>query len=310
MSEITDIILNLGLSELFVEFRKSKDWDPFNDPPPGASKTSHRFISEISNDGRPNKALRTIGQMASYAAELCARQHRTHCFSICIYGPTARIIRWDRSGAIVSRSFNYHESPKLLCQFLWQYSRASDSERGFDTTIQKASDEEEAIFLQTITEHIKTQINPHENDIIELIDDHYEKGRVFKIPVHSQRPSANVGEESSDTKVSVCRKYKDVQYYLVSRPVAAPSSIHGPSARGYWAVKVPDARMKEEYCISFLKDTWRSAGSETQKEGDIMVELVEAGVPYVSDIFCHGDVQDNECVSEDTTKCEFLYFTT
>lgn len=116
-------------------------------------------------------------------------------------------------------------------------------------------------------------------------------------------PSSNSENENSNTKSSVCRKYKTIQHFLVSRPVAAPSSIHGPSARGYWAVKVPDARMKEEYCISFLKDTWRSAGSETQKEGDIMVELVEAGVPYVSDVLCHGDVENINCVPEDKPDC-------
>ena len=31
-----------------------------------------------------------------------------------------------------------------------------------------------------------------------------------------------------------------------------------------------------------------------QNEGEIMMELVEAGIPYVSDIFCHGDVLEKD----------------
>ena len=90
---------------------------------------------------------------------------------------------------------------------------------------------------------------------------------------------------------SRCRRYADTQYFLVSRPVASPFLLEGGSARGYWAVKLPDMRIGEvDYQISFLKDTWRMTGTVSRNEGETMVELVEAGVPYVSDIFCHGDI--------------------
>ena len=178
----------LALPELFVEARKSRAWDPFIDPCPSANHKAHAFIADFESEKRSMMTSRTVGQMAAYAAEICARQHRTHCFSICIYGPTARFIRWDRSGAIVSRAFDYHENPKLLCQFLWMYSGASEAERGFDMTVGKASQEEETVFVQTVTKHIQDQLNPPENQLPELVEEHYEKGRVFKIAIRPQAP--------------------------------------------------------------------------------------------------------------------------
>ena len=44
--------------------------------------------------------------------------------------------------------------------------------------------------------------------------------------------------------------------------------------------------------IAFVQDSWRPTCERAEREGDIMVRLVENGVPSVSDIFCQGDVID------------------
>ena len=90
------------------------------------------------------------------------------------------------------------------------------------------------------------------------------------------------------------------QFFLVSRPVQSPSSVASRATRAYWAVKLPSLDSgAEEAQIAFLKDTWRgdSDGDKMEKEGEVSMELIVAGVPNVSDIFCQGDVLDQD---EDT----------
>lgn len=381
---------------------KSCELDPFQDPVPGADVSQHRFLLEDGKSGGQHCIPSSVGQIASCVAELCARQHRTHCFSISIYGPTARLIRWDRSGAIVSRSFDYHDRPEWLCQFLWRYSQASETERGYDMSIEKASPEEEAAFVRIIIEHVKEQARPSDDrQLTDLIDDHYEKNKVYKVALHPQQPpppkkrkvtkdvysdersdsvpsfdirsilqndgrveapckvassgndtqedtgssssasswdvdkflessstdetkassidesdslsddedgvdDSGITDDMQDRSRSKCRKYTAIQHFLVSRPVVIPLSASGRATRGYWAVKVPDSITEEaDYQVAFLKDTWRN-DEDAEKEGEIMVELVEADVPHVSDIFCHGDVVQEDVGGdiEADMKCE------
>lgn len=118
------------------------------------------------------------------------------------------------------------------------------------------------------------------------------------------------GEEK---KKSLCRKYADMerfQYFLVSRPIANSISIAGRATRGYWAVRIPDTETGDDpndYRICFLKDTWRIATEEMEKEGDIMVELIEAGVDFISDILSHGDVGLSEDETCDASREYIVY---
>lgn len=106
---------------------------------------------------------------------------------------------------------------------------------------------------------------------------------------------------------SACHRYTGrYQYFLISRPVTAPPSVAGRATRGYWSVKIPDESAGDQpgdYRICFLKDTWRTVTDDMDTEGDIMVELFEAGVEFVSDILCHGDIglsedESSGCSSE------------
>ena len=72
-------------------------------------------------------------------------------------GSWARLIRWDRAGAIVSDSFNIRKDPKILCEFFWCFSALSDAGRGYDLTVQPAAPEDELLFYNAIEEHVRTQ---------------------------------------------------------------------------------------------------------------------------------------------------------
>lgn len=361
-------ISHFGFAEFFVEIKaKAKKHDPFIDIPKGADPAYHTFIKE---DDSENTIAKNLGQIVAYAAELCARQHQTHCFSISIYGTTARFIRWDRAGAIVSTSFDYKHDPEWLCRFFWRYSQATDTQCGYDITVTRATLEEEQIFKAEVIKHIQTQLNISNDGVNDRALDHYEEHAVFKIPICPQQPprlkaqytrasenpeathtgaggclkdsdrmpwdeaweeeafgisSGNKIDDDTSISSSVitpntveavqldktlrseCHKYSAVQYFLVSRPVAAPLSVASRGTRGYWSVKLPDATQNEtEYQIAFLKDTWHIEAEDMEKEGEIMVEMVEAGVKFVSDIYCHGDVSSetsiSDCVSQSLTK--------
>ena len=74
-----------------------------------------------------------------------------------------------------------------------------------------------------------------------------------------------------------------------------PLTVANRGTRGYWAVKMPDLSLDEkDYRIAFLKDTWADDSPGFEIEGEIMVELVESGVKFVSDIFCQGNVPETE----------------
>lgn len=307
---------HFGFAELFVEVKKDKSRDPFKDPTNPEEAIAGSLIAEFKGKQRKESAIGTIGQIVSYATELCARQHRTHCFSISIYGQTARLIRWDRSGAVVSRAFNYHEESWLRI-FAERFDQATRAERGYDMTIRKASRKEESHFVHIITKHIKKQLDPSDDDLADLLDAHYEANKVYRVALHPEQPQENPGSaggrehndtvnldasgsaainseplETSARNPNISRsqrlKYTAVQYFIVSRPVAAPLSLAGRCTRGYWAVKIPDSTIGEKkYQIAFLKDTWRISAAGVEKEGEVYLELLDAEVPYISAVLCH-----------------------
>lgn len=382
-------IANFGLADIIIEVKKDATSDPFIDAKPN-TESGHLFIRITKS--HKEKTEKALGQIAAYAAAMCARQYRTHCFTISIFGQMARIIRWDRSGATVSRAFNYHDESQWLAEFALHYSAASYAQQGYDMTVTKASAEEEVHFVDVVTAHVKEQLNlSDDEDMGKYMGAHYEEGKVFKVEVCPQKrvkadepdcngeleedtdaadacsipqtpeqsttsigdgsvegsihneatsaairdsddnpfleklgynsdtdsepvsdsireanPSEDADEEVSKSKPkkrSVSENYTGVQYFLVSKPVVAPTSMAGRSTRGYWAVKLPDKDIGEtKYTIAFLKDTWRTSVPGSEKEGDIMVELIEDDVSNISDIFCHGDLTD--CGNTDSAECK------
>lgn len=334
-------IAHFGFMELCVEVKIDPiRSDPFEDPEL-VNSPGHNFFRK--DDSRCTLA-HNLGQITSYASEICARQHRTHCFSISIYGTKSRLFRWDRAGVIVSREFDLHSNPELLCLFVWRYSHATDEQRGFDTTVTKATHEEEMNFKEVVTKHIREQLSPADDELAVLVNEHYEPNAVFKIPIIATPPPERKkmssirdldereemksllspypweevweeeGPSNDDAKASSssapttlsdgtaddsadpdpnsrCRDYKGVQYFLVSVPVSAPLTVATRGTRGYWAVKVPNIKLREaDYVIAFLKDTWRINVGGMEIEGEVIIEMIEAGVKFISDIFCHGDV--------------------
>lgn len=265
--------VELGYAELFVEVKPDAALDFFADPPPEATREeydSHDFFAHFQSDDIKLRAERAFGQHVAYAMEIQARQHRICLYSISMSGSRARILRWDRSGLIVTHSFDILTHPGLLCEFLGRLAFASDQQRGHDMSIGMATQKEEVLFREAVTKYVKDQLDVANDALIEAVAEHYQRGCVFAVRMFAADPSST---PSSSTPVA--------DRYLISRPVTSPLRLRGRATRGYWAVQASSKR------LVFLKDTWRPP---QEREGTVIAKLNATDVRSVPQFVAQGDV--------------------
>jgi hypothetical protein len=87
---------------MFIEFKWNSDDDPFSDV--YESESGDQTFLRESRDAHD-----VLGQITSYAAAQLSAQFRKHIFSVFILRDTARLLRWDRSGTIITEAFKYNE---------------------------------------------------------------------------------------------------------------------------------------------------------------------------------------------------------
>lgn len=128
----TDTKTNSATAEIFIEFKWNSTDDPFCDVMSSECSNCHQPHQTFLNSS--NAAMDTLGQITSYAAAQLGAQFRTHAYSVLIVKDTARILRWDRSGTIVTEPIKYNNSPYLV-EFFRRYSAAHSRMRGRDETV-------------------------------------------------------------------------------------------------------------------------------------------------------------------------------
>ncbi|KAJ2981291.1 hypothetical protein NUW54_g10892 [Trametes sanguinea] len=268
-----DSRVELGYAETFIQVATSPLADYFVDPDPDLDVPgliAHQFTREFEDEESYDLAERAWGLHIGYVTEVFARQQRIFLYTVSLFGPFARLFRWDRSGCVVSESFDIHEHPDIITEFLWRFAHLSDAERGHDLTYSMASRDEEALFRDTVRAYVALQLDVFDEELDNALKTHYQPGHVTKVPVHSPA-AAGSGLKHYDL--------------LVSRPVVSPLSLDGRCTRGFWAVDVETGK------VVFLKDTWRIA-SHSETEGDILRRLNELGVRNVPILAFQGDVVD------------------
>ncbi len=115
--------------DFVIEF--NADWkDPFVD-----KSNSGSFLCP---EGRKNEAL---GQLTAYATAILSAQYRTHMFMVFIVRDHARLIRWDRSGAVVTEAIPF-DTQSYLFDFFIHYNIADNEARGLDSTISLPTEDE------------------------------------------------------------------------------------------------------------------------------------------------------------------------
>lgn len=257
---------DMGCAVLFIEVKKSPQLDFLQDPICiGDTLTQFSFVLPMTSKTDLAAAEQALGQNIAYAAELCARQHRHACFSISFSGCFARLVRWDRAGAIATRAFDVTYEPELLCEFLWRFAYMSDAQRGYDLSVERGDAQDQTTFMTAIRTHVGVQLGiPDEAITDSHLFEHYKPGAV-----------------------SVMRMFCDdgtEEELLVCRPLNSPLSVTGRATRAYWAVD------RKTHQVVFLKDTWRYVLEGAEEEGMVIAALNQADVCNVPTLLKCGHV--------------------
>jgi hypothetical protein len=255
---------HMGRVFLFIEVQTHTDKDFFTDPPHDPLPDYKFTVDTWNQSVKLQDRILALGQNAHYAHVVQTRQFRTCAFSLSISGNTTRILRWDRSGVLVTESFDYKTDPQTLVDFVWQFVKAGRFQQGFDPTATSVDCEVDGrSFTDAITSHLRLQLalgpdTPKEELDTEVSKHYYPKSLTRLVLEH-----CNI---------------------LVSRPLWVARAIVGRCTVGYWGVRCDT---KE---VVFLKDVWRTDVKEVKLEGDNLNCLQQKGVRHVPTIVCHGDV--------------------
>ncbi|KAI0641598.1 hypothetical protein C8Q79DRAFT_1122080 [Trametes meyenii] len=295
---------------LYIEFKRGgTSLDAFDDdadnPEPAAAKRA---------------AARS--QITAYTRTTFLYQHRNALYSLFVNGQEFRVLRWDRSGVVVTKKLNYVEDPTPLVRFLVYFARLSDSEQGIDMTATLLTPGSKALKLMAEFAKDDPSDMPYEEDDLVPAWDTTESPAASaeassepQAPSSSARPQRAISKKNpesyldhvepsdgSDPRVfSYVRKkfreslvadwphYKlevgpEQRPFLVGMPVYFSSSMFGRGTRGYVALDVKSRR------FVFLKDSWRPFYEGVEPEGHYLQMMSSEDEVSIPRLLVHGDV--------------------
>ncbi|KAH9950845.1 hypothetical protein B0H21DRAFT_706122 [Amylocystis lapponica] len=280
----TDERTHWATKRLSIEFKKEPTQDdPFDDDDPLGSFEATALKRQANR-----------GQIIHSVSEIFLRQHRCFLYSVIILGTSARIIRWDRSGALVTTKFDYKEGPQTICEFLWYFGRMSSKDQGYDPSavpVVEGSDDY-VLMNDKAEEELPRDENNNENvrDYVrkyfkQSLADGWQRYKV-EVPLNednedtyakiyghgaAHRPTTKTGEKKTGT-------------FLICQPHFSAFGVVGRGTRGYVAI---DCATKD---FVFLKDAWRVDLPDIEREGDVLQTLNDKGVRNIPTVLCHGDI--------------------
>ncbi|KAI0645226.1 hypothetical protein C8Q79DRAFT_1055305 [Trametes meyenii] len=256
-----------SIVELTVECKRGDTQDdPFSDD-------ERSIFYPMSIPRREN-----LEQILSYSNLIFERQQRTHHFTVMVCGTYARLVRWDRSGAVFSERFNYKTEPHKLGRFFWRFSRMSPDARGHDGTATRVLPGSADYEVMTARQ---SQVLP--------IGDHAR--RLFKDSLKEDWPwwRLEVVDENGSHQ------------FLVGCPNFVAPGVIGRGTRGYVALDVTDPD-PAKYVFVYLKDCWRVVHERSEREGSILGYLNERGVKRIPTRHCDGDMVSQVTMTQDVWK--------
>ncbi|KZT68372.1 hypothetical protein DAEQUDRAFT_727941 [Daedalea quercina L-15889] len=234
----------------------------------------------------------SLGQAAEYVAMLFRRQHRLHVFTLFICKGQARVICWDRAGAVVSTPIDFEKDPSLLHKVIWRYSRMDQVQRGFDPTVTLATENE--------IKDMRACPAPDEwvakcrNDalgqpgwpVYKIMM--RRKDRIPQQDLKPINPSIPLEDVASADDCLSADEEGGAKYacFIVGMRYFASSSPTGRGTKCYVAYDVSRKR------LVFLKDYWRSVITSSTPEGEVLTDLRTKGVQNVPTPIAAGDVLD------------------
>ncbi|KAI1788204.1 hypothetical protein LXA43DRAFT_895063 [Ganoderma leucocontextum] len=229
------------------------------------------------------------GQMITYSELLHLIQQRVALFMLVVVGKRARFTRWDRSGTVVTRAFNYIEDWKFFCDILWRIGNCSATQLGFDPTATRLSEADPDWRRMLTAAHEKDCVDHSERVLKGGTLPEGEFAYVQDMFKHSLVPGwpryrVEVPVEVSAGEKKVPDGEKKFRHFLIAKPTFRAKGMTGRGTRGYVALDCVTER------FVWLKDAWRANYEFVDKEGDILAALNEGQVSNVPTMLCHGDI--------------------
>ncbi|KAI0645123.1 hypothetical protein C8Q79DRAFT_1119866 [Trametes meyenii] len=297
---------------LYIEFKRGgTSLDPFDD--------------DDGDSPEPTAAKRAAArsQITAYTRTTFLYQHRNALYSLFVNGQEFRVLRWDRSGVVVTKKLNYVEDPTPLLRFLIYFARLSDSEQGIDVTATLLTPGSKALALMAeFAEDDPSDMPYEEDDLVPAWDTTKSTSTSAEASNEPQASSSSSRKgkarakkdpesylddvepsDGSDPRVfSYVRKrfreslvadwphYKlevgpEKRPFLVGMPVYFSSSMFGRGTRGYIALDVQSRR------FVFLKDSWRPFYEGVEPEGHYLQMMSSEDEVSIPRLLVHGDVQ-------------------
>ena len=204
----------------------------------------------------------TCGQITAYATLHMSAQYRTHVFFVLICKDYARLIWWDRSGAIVTNPIQYNVTSELF-DFFILLDHSPPNVQGQDTTVRLANPKDTRDAVKAVKE------------LEEL-----EKSQTPLLVVSLPNPTT---------------REEPLQYIIVS-PLA---SLWIPVRR--WTRTSIGYDLQRKRSV-FMKDSWRLVIEGVPKEGDVYSKFKANGVPNVPHCSNSGDIGDDTYHSMQTDR--------
>ena len=294
--------------EMLVEFKRGGTGsDPFDD------------ISFHDPDVTAKTRTAVRGQLMSYSERLFSYQHRSAVFFLLVNSDKFRVMRWDRSGVVVTEAIDYVgtiEGTKALLEVMYAFTKLRRALQGIDTSAARLAENscgwQRMDFLaQPDLNDLNSEEVWFDGPIHEVFWNeefattfgcltgrsnarmHYDpicrcsghKNPLPVIPVLS-----HVRQMFCNSLVEGFPRYRlmvDGQEYLVGRHVFLGSGMIGRGTRGYVALEWKTQR------FVFLKDCWRPGYEGVEVEGAILSELNQQDVANVPTVVRYGDVHDS-----------------
>ncbi|KAH9889980.1 hypothetical protein C8Q73DRAFT_146831 [Cubamyces lactineus] len=262
-----------------VEFKRhGSENDPFDDK------------KVLDTEVEPRKKVRS--QITGYAEKVFKLQPRTHLFMLFVIGRQFRILRWDRSGVVVTPRTDYFLHPELLFDFLWRIGQASRDQLGLDPTatlIKPGSAEYQR--MDKLAKEEATDLVAKRDTIVASGDEN----KMFAYVRKMFRDS--LADDWPRWKLSVPQADGSTRYFLVGKPRFEAPGLVGRATQGY--VAMDPLATEEKRQLVWLKDAWRTFYDLVEPEGVVLEQLRGAAVPNVPTLLCHGDLPGQATVTPD-----------
>lgn len=259
---------------------------------------------------KPTKTSgRVRGQLICYNLHQFREQPRIFSFQLLLIDKYARLIRWDRSGAVVTEAFDW-TTGTLLSEFLTRFAAASSKERGIDTTVHPASPEEQRQAEQACEREglPKPRAPFWVYEVTDEPDAVVENSGPTPADPTLDSPSSAPQSDPAPVSEAECvpepasRSRGETREFVVGRPVSNPRAFTGRTSTGFVAydVKAND--------VAYLKDAWCPNDPDIVPEGQIYRKLQpaegEQGCPFIPTLVCAGDVYDSDGQRQETVSDE------